>query len=412
MTTRERTLAKFALPVMGLALLYMLSRSVVLAPIIEVSEKLNRLQETKSQKLQDIRFAEKRLTHYRELCDLIPAGNPAEAAVVKSDGERTREYLRQKVDELLASSGLTVSRVKPPAVTKGGGRGRKKRLDLVSCTVEGRGDLQDVQQFLLDTYKVDDLLNVSSVHIKPDKKEYSNKVDVTIRLDTLVVPRNEVILKLPLPEPRDTGKPDGDGNKPAQKRLGRLAEATLAAYDPLLDWRVFDAVRPKPVETASTRPRRGTKPPVDTGSKPDPARSNMILTGSMNDSVLVVNEGGRSRRKRDRQREYFRVGQEFDGGILEFVHRLGVVVRRKDKENGKDGESGADGGLGELWVYLYGESFSDSILLDQLIEQERAYRQIKRAMEAAEQEEQHGPEESVMGPRTEDGKESSDESGN
>lgn len=412
MTTRERTLAKFALPVMGLGLLYVVSKSVVAAPIIEVSQKLKRLQETKSEKLQDIRFARKRLTRYHQLCDLIPAGSSAEATVIKSDEERTREYLRQKVDELLASSGLTVSRVKPPAVTKGGGRGRKKRLDLVSCTVEGRGDLQDVQQFLLDTYKMDDPLHVSSVHIKPDKKEYSNKVDVTIRLDTVVVPRNEAILKLPLPESHDTGKPDGDGDKPASKRLGRLAEATLADYAPLLDWRVFDAVRPEPIVKRGKRPGRNTKPEVDRGPTVDPTRKNMILTGSMNDSVLVVNEAGRSRRKRDRQREYFRVGQEFDGGILEFVHRLGVVVRRKDKEKEKNDETGADGGLGELWVYLYGESFSDSILLDQLIEQERAYRQIKRAMKAAEQEEQNGSRESMMGPRTEDGKESIDESGN
>lgn len=409
MTTRERTLAKFALPVMGLGLLYALGRSVVAAPIVEVSQKLRRLQETRSHKLQDIRFARKRLTRYRRLCDLIPAGDPAESAVVKSDAERTREYLRQKVDELLASSGLTVSRVKPPAVTKGGGRGKKKRLDLVSCTVEGRGDLRDVQQFLLDTYKMDDLLHVSSVHIKPDKKEYSKKVDVTIRLDTLVVPRNEEMLKLPLPELYETPKPDGDGDKAAPKRLGRLAAVTLAHYDPLLDWRMFDAVRPKRIVKAD-KPGGGEERPLERDR--DPGRSNMILTGSMNDSVLVVKQGSRSRRSRDRQREYFRVGQEFDGGTLEFVHRLGVVVRKKDKENGKDGETGGDGGPGELWVYLYGEAFSDSILLDELIEQERAYRQIKRAMEAAEQLEQNGPEESATGPETEDGKESFDESGN
>lgn len=279
----------------------------------------------------------------------------------------------------------------------------------MSCTVEGRGDLRDVQQFLLDTYKMDDLLHVSSVHIKPDKKEYSKKVDVTIRLDTLVVPRNEEMLKLPLPELYETPKPDGDGDKAAPKRLGRLAAVTLAHYDPLLDWRMFDAVRPKRIVKAD-KPGGGEERPLERDR--DPGRSNMILTGSMNDSVLVVKQGSRSRRSRDRQREYFRVGQEFDGGTLEFVHRLGVVVRKKDKENGKDGETAGDGGPGELWVYLYGEAFSDSILLDELIEQERAYRQIKRAMEAAEQLEQNGPEESATGPETEDGKESFDESGN
>lgn len=410
MTAREKTIAKIAVPIMGLGLLYSLGNKVIAGPFVKVGKELRRLEDELQNKQQQKSFAEKHLDRYRDLCAMIPPADSDTPGAAKTATDRTGEYLNKKINELLEVTEFTERSVKPDVKTRKTGKGKKKKkIEVITYTVTGSGDFKEVLQFLLEIYKMDDLLYVSSMDLKPDRREYSKRVNATIKIQTPVIPRDEEILKLagePAKKP-DSGATDGkpgDGEEPRQVRMGRLAGVTMAYYDPLLDWRVFDPIRPDtPTRGIPERPRPGEDDPVVESNS---ERDNLIVGGFMNDSVLVVTRGTRSRRPRgsrgDDEREFFKIGQDFDGGVLEFVHRLGVVVSRKEQE----------GDPSKLFVYQYGQPFSDSMLMDTLISERGEFRQIRRAFDAAKEarEGDHEPFEEGSESPTHSEEESADES--
>ncbi|MCZ6652159.1 MAG: hypothetical protein O7D91_03945 [Planctomycetota bacterium] len=382
MTTRERTIAKFAIPVMALGALLWAGTKLAASPWGDLGGELAELQEKYDDKVKEKEAAERYVMHYRRLRDMISEEGGDEESVARSVGDLTKEYIRRRTKAVLADSNLTVGGEKPPALTKGGGRGRKKKIDLVTFTVEGRGDLKDIMQFLLDLYRLDDLLYVSSVDLRPDKRLYSSKVGATIKIQTLIIPHKkkwDALAAGAKPKP----PPDEDG----KQKMGRLGAATMAAYDIFQNWRPFDPVRPEveppPVVEGTLRPGPD-KPDVDTG---DPERDSKIVRGFMNDSVLVVKKVARSSRRRGSPKvqeeppDYFNVGEEFDGGTLELVHRLGLVVSKTEEEDQPN----------TLWAYQYDESFSQSRLLDELIEEFGEFRQLLWAWQDAHEAEQVGP---------------------
>ena len=382
MTTRERTIAKFAIPVMALGALAWVVVKLVDSPLGDLGGELVALQEKYDDKVKEKEAAERYVMHYRRLRDMIAEEGGDEESVARSVGDLTKEYIRRRTKAVLADSNLTVGGEKPPALTKGGGRRRKKKIDLVTFTVEGRGDLKDIMQFLLDLYRLDDLLYVSSVDLRPDKRQYSSSVNATIKIQTIIIPHRKKWDKLAAGRKPET-PPAEDGTP----KMGRLGEATLAAYDIFQSWRPFDPVRPEVdidvVDTGPPPPGR-EKEPVDTG---DPERDNKIVRGFMNDSVLVVKKVVRSSRRRGSRSQpqeppvYFNVGEEFDGGTLELVHRLGLVVSKTEEE----GQSPM------LWAYQYDESFSQSRLLDELIDEFGEFRQLLWAWQDTHEAEQVGP---------------------
>lgn len=414
MTAREKTLAKIAVPVMGLGLLYALGSRVVAAPFVDAAKELRRLEDELQDKQQKKSFAEKHLDRYRDLCAMIPAADSDTPGATKTATDRTGEYLNKKINELLELTEFTERSVKPDVKTRKTGKGKKKKkIEVVTYTVTGSGDFKEVLEFLLEIYKMGDLLYVSSVDLKPDRREYSKRVNATIKIQTPVIPRDEEILKsIAEPEAKPDldvpdGKTDEDGGH-REEHMGRLAGVTMAYYDPLLDWRVFDPIRPDPPPENQTleKPQRPGRREQDPIVESDSERDNLIVRGFMNDSVLVVTRGARSRRLRgsrdDDEREFFNIGQDFDGGVLEFVHRLGVVVSRKEQQ----------GDPSELFVYQYGQPFSDSMLMDTLISERGEFRQIRRAFEAAKeaQEGDYGPFEDGSESPAHSEEESTDES--
>ncbi len=89
---------------------------------------------------------------------------------------------------------------------------------------------------------------------------------------------------------------------------------------------------PKPPETVAVKTEPPpTPPPVDTRPKPWPdgrqMQIRMTLLRSMGseriDEFMVYNN-------KSRQINYYKIGDEFDGGVLEYVHQLGGVVRRAE----------------------------------------------------------------------------------
>ena len=385
MTTRERTIAKFAIPVMALGALAWGGTKLIDSPLGDLGGELVALQEKYDDKVKEKEAAERYVMHYRRLRDMIAEEGGDEESVARSVGDLTKEYIRRRTKAVLADSNLTVGGEKPPALTKGGGRRRKKKIDLVTFTVEGRGDLKDIMQFLLDLYRLDDLLYVSSVDLRPDKRLYSSKVGATIKIQTLIIPHKKKWDKLAVGAKPKT-PPDEDG----KQKMGRLGEATMAAYNIFKTWRPFDPVRPEPdppevAETSSGQVPGGTESDhPDTG---DPERDEKIVRGFMNDSVLVVKKVARSSRRRGSRKVqeeppvYFNIGEEFDGGTLELVHRLGLVVSKTEEE----------GQPNTLWAYQYDESFSQSRLLDELIEEFGEFRQLLWAWQDAHKAEQVGP---------------------
>jgi len=406
MTTRERTIAKFAIPIIAVGALVWAGTKLADSPWGDLGGELADLQKEFEDKTKEKKAAERYVRRYRQLYEMIVVQGGDEESVARSVEDLTAEYIRRRTKAVLADSHLRVGGEKPPALTKGGGRGRKKKLDLVTFTVEGRGDFKDIMQFLLDLYRLDDLLYVSSVDLRPDKRQYSNSVGATIKIQTLVIPHKKKWDKLTAsakPEP----PPDEDG----KEKMGRLGALAMADYDIFQTWRVFDPVRPEvePVQVVG-----GPPPPVGGGSKSggpdtgDPERDNKIVRAFMNDSVLVVKKSvrptgrGRSRRAPEPERTWFDRGEEFDGGTLELVHRLGLLVsktRQKEEEEGE--ETGEEAGeeekqeeeseSSELWAYQYGESFSQSRRLDELIEEFGEFRQLLWAWQELPRAEQAGP---------------------
>ncbi|MCH8053521.1 MAG: hypothetical protein IH895_05625 [Planctomycetes bacterium] len=401
MTTRERTIAKFAIPVMAVGALAWAGTKLADSPLGDLGGELAALQEKYDDKVKEKEAAERYVMHYRRLRDMIAEEGGDEESVARSVGDLTKEYIRRRTKAVLADSNLTVGGEKPPALTKGGGRGRKKKIDLVTFTVEGRGDLKDIMQFLLDLYRLDDLLYVSSVDLRPDKRLYSSKVGATIKIQTLIIPHKKKWDKLAAGAKPKT-PPDEDG----KQKMGRLGAPTMAAYDIFQNWRPFDPVRPEvepPIADTALPPPGRDKEPVNTG---DPERDNKIVRGFMNDSVLVVKKAARPSRRRgsrpvpEEPPTYFNVGEEFDGGTLELVHRLGLVVSKTEdgeeegeREEGEEGEAEEtqEGQPSNLWAYQYGESFSQSRPLDELIKEFGEFRQLLWAWQDAHEAEQVGP---------------------
>jgi len=402
MTTRERTIAKFAIPVMALGALAWAGTKLAASPWGDLGGELADLRVKYDDKVKEKEAAERYVTRYRRLYEMIVAEGEDEGSVAKSVEDLTKEYIRRRTKAILADSNLTVGGEKPPALTKGGGRGRKKKLDLVTFTVEERGELKDIMQFLLDLYRLDDLLYVSSVDLRPDKRQHSSKVSATIKIQTIVIPHKKKWDTLAA-----SAKPEAPPQEDGKQEMGRLGAATMAEYDIFQNWRVFDPVRPEPEKPAlaDRPPGRGLggpdKPDVDTG---DPERDNKIVRAFINDSVLVVKKSVRSRGRRgsrsvpEDERTWFDVGEEFDGGTLELVHRLGLVVSKtrqqeeeEGEEEGEEEKQEEESESRELWVYQYGESFSESRRLDELIEEFGEFRQLMWAWQELARAEEDGP---------------------
>ncbi len=396
MTTRERTIAKFAIPVMALGAAGWLVTKLADSPLGDLGGELAELQEEYDDKVKEKEAAERYVRRYRRLRDMISEEGGDEESVAQSVGDLTKEYIRRRTKAVLADSNLTVGGEKPPALTKGGGRGRKKKIDLVTFTVEGRGDLKDIMQFLLDLYRLDDLLYVSSVDLRPDKMLYSSKVGATIKIQTLIIPHKKKWDALAA-----GAKPETPPNEEGKQKMGRLCALAMAEYNIFQNWRPFDPVRPKveaPIAgTGLPQPGRDEEP-VNTG---DPERDNKIVRAFMNDSVLVVKKSARPRGRRgsrsrpEDERTWFDVGEEFDGGTLELVHRLGLIVSKteEEEEEEKEGQEVVEeeGQPSKLWAYQYGESFSQSRPLDELIEEFGEFRQLLWAWQDAHEAEQVGP---------------------
>lgn len=179
-------------------------------------------------------------------------------------------------------------------------------------------------------------------------------------------------------------------------------------YNELVQWAPFDqyvkqvAVKPPPkTPKKTTKPPKRDKPPkkttpeppVDTG--PPPPDLNWVVKGFVGgviQEVLIVRgeqqpasttrRGGRSnqrlgsssragrsggrRNQAPAQPEgpstrYVRLGEEFGDGVLVMVHRLGVVVSKKNNE---------------LWFIRYGKSMTEAEMLST-----SGYREVQLAME-------------------------------
>jgi hypothetical protein len=206
------------------------------------------------------------------------------------------------------------------------------------------------------------------------------------------------------------GAPDQEGSSPESKSeaaaeenratpeedLGRLTYK-WSDYQRLLGWLPFEGVDPPPKEeekipdpvvSTPPRPDRGAGRRIEE-EVPEEDR-DWIVAGCFRGKTDVViltrpdegerssNRGGRRRGGRggrasaaeeEVKRAYKRVGDEFDGGTLEMVHRLGAVVRRKDKS--------AESGPALLWLYPYGKLMTESMLL---ADADR-YREVQLAVE-------------------------------
>lgn len=358
-------MAKLFVPLLGLGAAYALVAKVVIPPFRSVREQAAELRTERDTKMQQIAQAEKALVKYRQLCSIIP-GASAPGQPPLSDQDRTEQYLKQRVEQLMDASGFRAEKFDAPSVDTGKGRGEKKELDKVTYGIEGRSDLRNVMQLVVEAYRSNDLVSIGKVTIEPDKTVHDANVKAVFKFETLVIPREDKLLKLAAP---NEGAKQSDGEDTNAWSASRLAAGD---YDRLLGWRPFapqmDHVVTRGPDTETNFVPGETTTEVPAGNLD---RHNLVVRGTFNDEVLVVKKNGATSptdpTRPNPDRLYFKVGQEFDGGKLIKVHRLGLVVSKK---NGDDAPA-------QEWIYQLDQALADCRLLEDIAREQSEFRQIQ-----------------------------------
>ncbi len=386
--------------------LFALGKYGVWQPIRRSSVLRDDLRNSYAKKQMELKQAEADLRRYDRMYHWIPAHVEGEAIRGETSEERTKRYLKQVIDRIEKDVHFTVTHYNPHKTRSIGSR--SKSLDVASCSVKGEGSFKSVMDFLLEVYKTDDLIYVTGATIGPDSRD-RDRVQAELKLEAPVITRTRKLAEL-------TSDLKPSGPKTAGPATGRLADP-LDAYALLTDWKPFERYDPPPPQptaaccvdreclelTREDCDARGGEfmggpcrsntctpalpaPIADTG---DPDRDAKIVRGFMGNDIMVSLRVAHGRESVE-EREYVGAGQEFDGGTLILVHRLGAVVRKTD--GGPTDE--ADGGPQD-WLYQWGEPLSACRLLNEVCAQHSEFRLLQHEIASVQGPPPTGPPETA-----------------
>jgi hypothetical protein len=244
--------------------------------------------------------------------------------------------LTEQLTRLTEVNGLGSARIRPSKAKVE----RKTGVAVLPVSVNGQGTLKNVTGFLGAVYELPFLVRVRDVSIKPITARNSTSVNLTVKLETLVMPRNQENKQF-LPKEIATFDLGGDADKLPRREPIVLAKA-VDAYGAMEDRKPFHGIRPppptpvRPTVSRGGRPIRPTKRNQTPPAPPDPRTYTTVssmLKWPGNLQVALTNN-------QTKQRRFFALGDElilydakskgFNEGTIVLIHAYGVVTETDD----------------------------------------------------------------------------------
>jgi hypothetical protein len=302
-------------------------------PLLTIDEENERL----AAKLADLEAQEERLNQARfDYRDYV-------FRVGSFDPDRVQNRVKKQLDELLLSHDIVDGIVSPPRKAN---LDKKSQISRLTFAVTGEGTLKQVVELLKDISQLPYLLAVNNPKLAPAGRSTKDRdrdaISLNCTIEVLVLPQQKMLGRRLTEE---------DLRQPAQfVRYQRSDYSDIWARQPFLEHKeVVRAPDPPPVRTPVKTEPKDPPPPPPPPPPPDKRwrdRDQYQLTmallmsdgASKYDEVMLYNS-------RSKENRYIRVGEDFDGGDLLFVHQRGVLVGRE----------------GERFVYPIGEPLSAPI---------------------------------------------------
>jgi Tfp pilus assembly protein PilO len=318
MNRREKILLALVVGTLVLGLGLKLFRSQVLDRIV----RMDRTIAAKQVEIRNINAQKAVLRGQTKFWDEIAA------QTLSTDVSEAHSELLYRLTELAQKHGIP-----KPSVAVIEARPFKSGLTPLPITIDGTGTLSDVVRFLYALHNQPYIVQTRSVKLVPVKEKNETRIRLTLKGESLALPPHKLA-----PDATTVMK------TPAEKQLAktRTAFAEASKYQSIAEKHIFERYvkppTPEPFVDANrkhdpeTQPAKHTDPvtPV-VQRKFDPARTSTKLTALIGtpDRQEVVLTGT------DKKRRVVKIGDDFDGGTLIFVHPEGAVVVYKD-EKGKD----------------------------------------------------------------------------
>ncbi len=230
--------------------------------------------------------------------------------------------LHRRLEELAHKHQLGELKIAPKLPQKFG----KTECTQLGFTISGQQKLADVLGFLRDVYELPHIIKVLDPRFQPiipprDKKP-EDLVKISLEVQALLLP--------PRPRPKLDYVVDKKelADQPASfVRHGEVDVLALAKRKPFLEYEERKVVIKDPAEPQDTGPKKG---PVVAPATCKPWKGNwkIVAISMMHEPLLqrVLAQDG----TKTSSQKYIAPGEEFDGGMLDTVTTLAVLVRYHD----------------------------------------------------------------------------------
>jgi len=273
--------------------------------IAEKQASLDKLEETEA-RVADAKIA------YRDLA----------ARVGSTDINKVRNQVYSRLNDLIDSNHLENAKVTP---TKRARTDKKTKLSRTSWTVSAQGTLESVVTFLKDVAELPYPCRINNPEIRPTsrsaKSKTQDRMSLKAAIEVMVLPDHRIL-------PSRLRDEVFEQPEEFKRHLDR---------DYAMIWEsrpFFEYEKPAPPRPVRKDPPKDPKPKQEP-VKPkqlrwkDASRLQLCMAWLVDDGTTRRDEVMLFDTKSDRDR-FVRVGEDFDGGSLLFVHQRGVLVGRED----------------------------------------------------------------------------------
>jgi len=247
------------------------------------------------------------------------------AQTLSTDVAESRVKLLFELTALAKQHGL-----ENPSVTPSDARPFLSGLVPLPITIDATGTLFQIVSFLHALHTQPFMVETRSVRLVPGGEKEGAKIRLTVKGESIVLPPHKLApdVRTLVMKPREQWSP-----------TTRTAFVEPAKYLAIAEKHIFERYKAPPpppppkVENKEERPevivKKEEERPPPPSRKFHPARTSTRLTALIGtpDRQEVVITGT------DKKRTIVKVGEEFDGGTLVFVHPEGAVVVYNDEKD-------------------------------------------------------------------------------